>query len=122
MLVNGLARSIKINPTVDPIFGDNPKLLHDGSINGASYVKNSAGNSSYANLLILYCNRIDQTMTFDPAAGIAASKQASNNAKAKEALAVRTAETLSKETAANVDIEMLLILDLKHTTKHQRGS
>lgn len=132
VLVNGLARSIKINPAVDPIVGGNPKLLRDGGINGAGYVKNPAGNASYADLLISYGNRIDQTMTFDPAAGIAASsslstfstnsigwfegmrKQASTAAETKEALAVRTAEALSNETAVNVDIEMSLMLDLEH--------
>jgi flagellar hook-associated protein 1 FlgK len=132
VLVNGLARSIKINPAVDPNVGGNPKLLRDGGINGVAYVKNPAGNASYADLLISYGNRIDQTMAFDPAAGIAASsslstfstnsigwfegmrKQASAAAETKEALAVRTGEALSNETAVNVDVEMSLMLDLEH--------
>lgn len=133
VLVNGLARSIKINPAVDPQIGGNPKLLRDGGINGAAYVKNPASNASYADLLISYGNRIDQTMTFDPAAGIATSsslstfstnsigwfegmrKQADTAAQTKEALAIRTAEALSNDTAVNVDIEMSKMLELEQS-------
>ncbi|WP_406872477.1 flagellar hook-associated protein FlgK [Aminobacter sp. P9b] len=132
-LVNGLARSIRLNPAVDPAAGGNPKLLRDGGINGAGYIKNPAANASYADLLISYGDRIDQTMSFDPAAGISASsslstfatnsigwlegmrKQASSASETKEALAVRTAEALSNETSVNVDVEMSLLLELEQS-------
>ena len=128
----GLARSIKINPAVDPTVGGNPKLLRDGGINGTSYDKNPFDNASYADLLISYGNRIDEPMAFDPAAGITANsslssfttnsigwfeamrKQADSATQTKEALAVRTGEALSNETGVNVDIEMSLMLDLEH--------
>lgn len=132
VLVNGLARSITLNPAVDPAVGGDPKLLRDGGINGAAYIVNTAGNASYADLLIAYGDRIDQPMAFDPAAGISLNsnlstfttnaigwfegmrKQASEATETKEALAVRTAEALSNETAVNVDVEMSLLLDLEH--------
>lgn len=131
-LINGLARSIRLNPAADPLVGGDPTLLRDGGINGAAYDKNPANNASYADLLIAYGNRIDENMTFDPAAGITATsslstfttnsigwfegmrKQAAIATETKEALAVRTGEALSNETAVNVDVEMSLLLDLEH--------
>ncbi|WP_378948971.1 flagellar hook-associated protein FlgK [Mesorhizobium sp. ANAO-SY3R2] len=132
-LINGLARSIKINPAADPNVGGDVKLLRDGGINGAAYSSNPSGNASYSKLLIAYGDRIDQTMTFDPATGINTNsslstfttnavgwfegtrKQASEATETKQALAVRTADALSNETGVNVDIEMSLLLDLEHS-------
>ena len=110
-----------------------PALLRDGGANGAAYVQNSGGGSSYADLLIAYGDRLDQPMAFDTAAGITATssvsdyaanaigwfegvrQQASTTADAKEALSTRTAEALSNDTGVNVDQEMSLLLDLEHT-------
>ena len=132
-LVNGLARSIGINPKVDPHAGGDVKLLRDGGMNGTDYISNPDGNASYSKLLIAYGDRIDEPMTFHPAAGIdtssslstfttnaigwfeATRKQASEATETKQALAVRTAEALSHETGVNVDMEMSLLLDLEHS-------
>jgi flagellar hook-associated protein 1 FlgK len=132
-LVNGLAGSISVNAAMDPAAGGNPALLRDGGANGAAYVANTSGGSSYSSLLIAYGDKLDQPMSFDAAAGISASssvtaysanaigwfegvrKQASTAADAKEALATRTAEALSNDTGVNVDQEMSLLLDLEHT-------
>ena len=126
-LVNGLAGSISVNAAMTPA------LLRDGGANGAAYVQNSGGGSSYADQLIAYGDRLDQPMAFDSAAGITATssvadyaanaigwfegvrQQASTTADAKEALATRTAEALSNDTGVNVDQEMSLLLDLEHT-------
>ncbi len=132
-LVNGLAGSISVNAAMDPAAGGNPALLRDGGANGAAYVANTSGGSSYSSLLIAYGDKLDQPMSFNAAAGISASssvtaysanaigwfegvrKQASTAADAKEALATRTAEALSNDTGVNVDQEMSLLLDLEHT-------
>lgn len=132
-LVKGLAGTISINAAFDPSAGGSAALLRDGGANGAAYVSNTTGGSSYANLLIAYGNRLDQPMAFDTAAGITVTsgvsdyaanaigwfegvrQQASTNADAKEALATRTAEALSNDTGVNVDQEMSLLLDLEHT-------
>ncbi|BCG93065.1 flagellar hook-associated protein FlgK [Mesorhizobium sp. 131-2-1] len=126
-LVNGLAGSISVNAAMTPA------LLRDGGANGAAYVQNTGGGSSYADQLIAYGDRLDQPMAFDSAAGITATssvadyaanaigwfegvrQQASTTADAKEALATRTAEALSNDTGVNVDQEMSLLLDLEHT-------
>ncbi|TIN30012.1 MAG: flagellar hook-associated protein FlgK [Mesorhizobium sp.] len=131
-LVNGLAASISVNAAMDPSSGGNPTLLRDGGANGAAYVANTGG-ASYSTLLIAYGDRLDQPMTFDPAAGISATssvsdyaansigwfegvrQQASTASDAKEALSSRSAEALSNATGVNVDQEMSLLLDLEHT-------
>ncbi|MER9135864.1 flagellar hook-associated protein FlgK [Mesorhizobium sp. M0830] len=131
-LVNGLAASISVNAAMDPSSGGNPTLLRDGGANGAAYVANTGG-ASYSTLLIAYGDRLDQPMTFDPAAGVSAMssvsdyaansigwfegvrQQASTASDAKEALASRSAEALSNATGVNVDQEMSLLLDLEHT-------
>ncbi|MER8462984.1 flagellar hook-associated protein FlgK [Mesorhizobium sp. M1409] len=131
-LINGLAASISVNAAMDPSAGGNPTLLRDGGANGAAYVVNTGG-ASYSTLLIAYGDRLDQPMTFDPAAGVSATssvsdyaansigwfegvrQQASTASDAKEALASRSAEALSNATGVNVDQEMSLLLDLEHT-------
>lgn len=131
-LVNGLAASISVNAAMNPSTGGSPTLLRDGGANGAAYVANTGG-ASYSTLLIAYGDRLDQPMTFDPAAGISATssvsdyaassigwfegvrQQASTASDAKEALASRSAEALSNATGVNVDQEMSLLLDLEHT-------
>ncbi|TPM51985.1 flagellar hook-associated protein FlgK [Mesorhizobium sp. B2-2-4] len=131
-LVNGLAGTISVNAAMDPSVGGNPALLRDGGANGAAYVVNTGG-ASYSSLLVAYGDRLDQPMTFDPAAGISATssvadyaansigwlqsvrQQASTAADAKQALASRSAEALSNATGVNVDQEMSLLLDLEHT-------
>ena len=132
-LVNGLAGSIKVNAAMDPAAGGDPAKLRDGGANGAAYVVNTSGGASYADQLIAYGDRLDQPMTFSPAAGITSTssvtsysasaigwfegvrQQASTAADSKEALATRTAEALSNQTGVNVDTEMSLMLDLEHT-------
>ena len=132
-LVNGLAASISVNAAMDPSTGGNPTLLRDGGANGAAYVANTGGGASYSSLLVAYGDRLDQPLTFDPAAGISATssvsdyaansigwfegvrQQASTASDAKEALASRSAEALSNATGVNVDQEMSLLLDLEHT-------
>ncbi|TPI54570.1 MULTISPECIES: flagellar hook-associated protein FlgK [unclassified Mesorhizobium] len=131
-LVNGLAGTISVNAAMDPSVGGNPALLRDGGANGAAYIVNTGG-ASYSSLLVAYGDRLDQPMTFDPAAGISATssvadyaansigwlqgvrQQASTAADAKQALASRSAEALSNATGVNVDQEMSLLLDLEHT-------
>jgi flagellar hook-associated protein 1 FlgK len=127
-LIDGLAGQISLNKA----FETNSELLRDGGANGAAYVHNPGG-SSYTGLLIEYGNRLDEPMTFDPAArngekasiaGYSANsvgwfqglrQEASRATDAKEALAVRTAEALSNETGVNVDSEMSMLLDLEHS-------
>jgi flagellar hook-associated protein 1 FlgK len=128
-LVNGLAGSIKVNAAMDPAAGGDPAKLRDG----ATYVANTSGGASYADLLISYGNRLDEPMAFSAAAGITSTssvttysanaigwfqgvrQQAAAASDSKEALATRTAEALSNETGVNVDTEMSLLLDLEHT-------
>jgi flagellar hook-associated protein 1 FlgK len=128
-LVNGLAGQISLNAA----FVSNPEYLRDGGANGAGYVHNTEGGTSYTDLLIKYGDRMDEPMAFDAATGIGGSvslatysansigwfqgvrKDASTAAESKEALAVRTAEALSNDTGVNVDMEMSLLLELENS-------
>jgi flagellar hook-associated protein 1 len=132
-LVSGLAGTISVNPAFDSDVGGDPTLLRDGGANGAGYVHNTSGGSSYSNLLISYSTELEKPIAFDPAAAIGSMqsvtdfsasaiswfegtrKDAKTAADAKEALAVRTGEALSNATGVNVDTEMSLLLDLEHT-------
>ncbi|QPC91090.1 flagellar hook-associated protein FlgK [Mesorhizobium sp. INR15] len=132
-LINGLASTISVNAAMDPSAGGSPTVLRDGGANGAAYVANTSGGASYSTLLVAYGDKLDQPMSFDPAAGISVTssvsdyaansigwfqgvrQQASTAADAKEALAQRTADALSNATGVNVDQEMSLMLDLEHT-------
>jgi len=133
IVVGGLAGQISLNPAFDSDVGGDPTLLRDGGANGAGYVHNPTGGSSYADLLISLAEKLDDPMAFDAAAEIGTTqsvsdfatsaiswfegtrKDASEAAEAKEALAMRTAEALSNETGVNIDTEMSLLLDLEHT-------
>ncbi len=132
-IVDGLAGTISLNAAFDSSAGGNPNRLRDGGANGAGYVHNTGGGSSYADLLISYSKELDKPMAFDAAAAIGTTqsvsafstsaiswfegvrKDASSAAEGKEALATRTAEALSNATGVNVDMEMSLLLDLEHT-------
>jgi flagellar hook-associated protein 1 FlgK len=132
-LENGLARVISINAAYDSTVGGNPHLLRDGGANGAAYVHNASGGTSYADLLLSYDTSIGTPIAFDPAAGIAGTislsdystesvswfsalrQDSSRAADNKSALMMRTAEALSNVTGVNIDEEMSLLLDLEHS-------
>jgi flagellar hook-associated protein 1 FlgK len=131
--IGGLAGQISLNPAYDSDAGGNSVLLRDGGANGAAYVHNTTGGSSYSDLLISLSQLLDQPIAFDAAADIGTAqsvsdfsssaiswfegtrKDASAAVQAKEALAARTAEALSNSTGVNVDTEMSLLLELEHT-------
>jgi flagellar hook-associated protein 1 FlgK len=132
-LVPGLAGLIKVNPAMDSTVGGNASVLRDGGAGGAGYIANSSGAASYSDLLIRYSQNLDKPIAFDPAAGAgsnasvltystnaissfeAGRKAASDAATDKNALATRTAESLSNATGVNIDEEMSMLLDLEHS-------
>jgi flagellar hook-associated protein 1 FlgK len=132
-LIDGLARDISINAAFDTQQGGDPAMLRDGGANGADYVHNTSGGTSYADLLLGYAARLDEPIVFDPAAGITGTisvstystesiswfsdirQDASQAADSKNALMTRIQEALSNETGVNIDEEMTLLLDLEHT-------
>lgn len=133
ILITGLAAGISLNTAFDNTQGGNPALLRDGGANGAAYVVNATGGTSYTTQLLAYSDRMDTKIAFDPAAGIdgnfaitdystesiswyqAIRSDASSGNTTKSALLTRNSEALSNETGVNVDEEMSLLLDLEHT-------
>ncbi|WEX08324.1 flagellar hook-associated protein FlgK [Chelativorans sp. AA-79] len=131
-LVDGLAGAIRVNPAMDSTVGGNPELLRDGGANGGAYVHNADDAASYSGLLNSYVERLEEPVSFDPAASLGTSRSlmafsseaigwleslrqdAARGAEAKEALAMHTAASLSNETGVNMDEEMALLLELEH--------
>jgi flagellar hook-associated protein 1 len=129
----GLAGTISLNAAFDPEAGGNASLLRDGGANGAAYLHNTDAVASFSDLLNSYYKKLDEPMPFDPAAGITVTqsvaqysanaigwfegvrKAASDSADAKDALATRTAETLSNATGVNIDSELSLLIELENT-------
>jgi flagellar hook-associated protein 1 FlgK len=129
----GLAGTIALNPLFDSDAGGNPSRLRDGGANGAAYVHNTSGDASFSDLLNSYYDKLEAPIPFDPDAGITTTQSvaaysasavgwfegvrqaASDAADTKEALATRTAETLSNATGVNVDTELSLLIDLENT-------
>ena len=132
-LESGLAGVISVNAAMDSNRGGDPRLLRDGGANGAAYVGNSTGGAAYTDLLLTYSGRLEEPMTFDPAAGFDATmsvsdysteaiswfegirQDASRSADGKNALMARTSQALSNSTGVNIDDEMALLLDLEHS-------
>ncbi|MCV0393765.1 MAG: flagellar hook-associated protein FlgK [Rhizobiaceae bacterium] len=129
----GLAGSISINPAMDSSVGGNPHLLRDGGANGAGYVVNATGGSSFSDLLIAYGDRLNEPLAFDAAAGAGTGvsvatyasntigwleslrKDAASGSESKAALLSRTTEALSNATGVNIDEEMAMLLQLEHS-------
>jgi flagellar hook-associated protein 1 FlgK len=130
----GLAGSIKVSASVDPLQGGNPVLLRDGGIAGnPAYVYNATGAAGYSDRLNQLLDALDLQRSFDPAAaagtvatlsGFASSsvswlqsarKAASEESDYKTTLRDRTAEALSSATGINLDEEMTLLLELERS-------
>jgi flagellar hook-associated protein 1 len=129
----GLAAAIEVSAAVDPSQGGNAALLRDGGINGADYVYNTTGASSYTGRLQQLAGAIGSTQSFDASAGLGTSasltdyanasvswlqgenSQASNASDYQNALATQATSALSNATGVNLDAEMTTMLSLENT-------
>ncbi|KPF42039.1 flagellar hook-associated protein FlgK [Rhizobium sp. AAP43] len=131
----GLAALIKVNDAVRSDAGGDPTLIRDGGINGAAYVKNTAGSSGYTELINAYVDQLSADRAFSADADLKTTSSllsfASNsigwleelrsNATAAEenkaALYERTFQTYSSKTAVSLDEELSLLLDVEQSYK-----
>jgi flagellar hook-associated protein 1 FlgK len=129
----GLAAAIEVNPAVVPSQGGNAALLRDGGINGADYVYNTTGASSYTTRLQQMVSATGSTQSFDASAGLGTSasltdyanasvswlqarnQQASNASDYQNALVSQATSALSNATGVNLDSEMTNMLNLENT-------
>ncbi len=133
-VIAGLAGTISINASVDPLQGGDPMLLRDGGIAGdPAYVYNSTGAAGFPDRLQELIDRFQVTRAFDGASGIdttatlagfssssvgwlqEARRAASDEAEYRTTLLDRSAEALSKETGVNLDEEMTRLLELERS-------
>lgn len=133
LAVQGLAAAISVNTAYDSAAGGDPARLRDGGANGAAYLANTAGASSYGDLLIALTARIDEPMAFDLSAGAGSPsslasfssnaiswlegqrQDASSAEQTRNALFARTQAALSNATGVNIDDEMARLLELEHS-------
>jgi flagellar hook-associated protein 1 FlgK len=133
-LMVGLAGSISVAASVDPLQGGDLALLRDGGISGdPSYVYNTGGGTGYVDRLDQFVSAMSQQRSFDPSVGLAptatlagyssssvawlqeARKTSNDNAQYAQTLLERSTEALSKETGINIDEEMTTLLELERS-------
>jgi flagellar hook-associated protein 1 FlgK len=134
VVLDGLAGSISVSASVDPVQGGDPELLRDGGISGnPAYIYNLSGAAGYSDRLLQLVDRLQQPRSFDPAAsadpsatvsGFASSsiawlqearRSASADAEYKHTLLERSSEALSKADGVNLDAEMTTMLELERS-------
>lgn len=131
--IPGLASEIRVNTAYDPTQGGDASLLRDGGFNGAAYVENPTGGSSFADRLITLAQGLDGEQSFDPSAQLGTStsllnfagqasgwldgqrSDASHALTSKEALRDRLQEKISNQTGVNIDEEMAVLLQLERS-------
>jgi flagellar hook-associated protein 1 FlgK len=127
----GIALSLSVNPLIDPSKGGNASLLRDGGLNGASYVYNTNSSSAYSKRIESIIDNLNQSRSYDSAAGVANTgsisdfagasagwlqaqrKSASETSNYNNILQQRAMDTLSKETGVNIDEEMTNMLQFE---------
>jgi flagellar hook-associated protein 1 FlgK len=133
-VIAGLAGTISLNASVDPLQGGDPTLLRDGGIAGnPAYVYNSTGAAGFPDRLQELLDRFQVSRAFDGASGIdttatlagfssssvgwlqEARRAARDEAEYRTTLLDRSAEALSKETGVNLDEEMTRLLELERS-------
>jgi flagellar hook-associated protein 1 FlgK len=134
VLAVGIAGTIRVNPSVDPLQGGDLALLRDGGMSGdPAYVYNTTGGSAYVDRLDQYITELAAQRSFDPAVGLISSatldgfasssvawlqetrKSANDKADYADTLLQRSSEALSKETGVNIDQEMTSLLELERS-------
>jgi len=130
----GLAGTIRVAASVDPVSGGNPDLLRDGAISGnPAYAYNAAGNAGYSTRLQQLIGNMDAPQPFDASAqgkpdgsviDFASSsaswietgrKAANDNAQYQSTLLDRSNSALSNVNGVNMDDEMSLMLQVERT-------
>ncbi|MGL4396523.1 MAG: flagellar hook-associated protein FlgK, partial [Hyphomicrobium sp.] len=134
VVMNGLAASISVSSSVDPVVGGDPTLLRDGSIGdpgNPAYVYNTTGAAGFSDRIQALIDGLTTARSFDSASGLASSldlaglgsassgwledarQKASYDAEYRITLTERTQDALSRSTGVNLDEEMTTLLDVE---------
>lgn len=135
VVVAGISATFKVNPAVVTKQGGNPMQLRDGGINGAAYVRNTTGGSSYADLLEEYAGNLGKERTFattsllDPSSSLftfasdsvgwleGLRSSATSAYENKTAMLTRATEAYTNVTGVSLDEELSLLLDVEQSYK-----
>ena len=134
VVMGGMARSLRINPNVDPLRGGDLSLLRDGGISAPGdprYSYNSSGAAGYNDRLRELANNLAAPRTFDTSAGIGTNKsllqlaadsagwleseRSSNdqNLKQQQVLSERAAGAWHSAVGVNLDEELTTLMSLE---------
>lgn len=132
----GLAGQIRVAATVDPSQGGDVTLLRDGGISdpgNPSVTANTSGAAGFPGRLNDLIDKLRATQSFDPAAGLGASRtlagyaadsagwleglrsDAGGASQYQTTLLQHTSQALSNATGVNLDDEMSIMLGLEKT-------
>lgn len=135
-VTDGLALSIKVNPSVDPNQGGSLSRLRDGGIGDPSepdYVYNPSGAAGYSQRLRDLAGGLSAAQAFDPATGLSAStsllslasdsagwlegrrSSASNRLADNEVLVERATNAWQGQVGINLDEEMTSLMALERS-------
>ncbi len=133
LAITGLAGSIRVHASVDPMQGGDANLLRNGGIAGAAYIYNTENASGFSDRLHELVGKMTSQRSFDPDSqlnttatiyGFSASsvgwlqelrKTASSEAEYRTTMFERSAESLSKATGVSLEEEMTLMLELERS-------
>lgn len=134
VLIDGLAMSIRVNPSADPAQGGSLAAIRDGGLGGdPAYVYNTGGTTGYSERLRDLASLLSEAQAFDPAAGLASSTSvlglASTSAgwlegrrsdyttklEASEVLSERATLAWQGQIGINLDEEMTSLMSLERS-------
>ena len=134
VVVEGMARSLKVNPNVDPSLGGNLGLLRDGGISAPGdprYSYNSSGAAGFSDRLRELALNLAAPRAFDTSVGIGSNKsvfqlaadsagwleseRSSNdqNLKQQQVLSERAAGAWHSAVGVNLDDELTTLMSLE---------
>lgn len=134
-VVPNLAALISVNAAVDPAQGGVSSRLRDGSINGATYNRNTGNNASFSTVLNKYVTGLNTAMTFDattqlhPSASLVAFTNGSigwleeirssalSGKENKAAAKTQSVNAYSNSTGVNLDQQTALMMDLDNAQR-----
>lgn len=137
VLADGIAASIRINPSVDPAQGGDIARLRDGGIadpGDPAYVYNLTGGAGFGDRLLDLVDRLSAAQTFDAGAGLGSGstgliafagesagwleqQRASTQSRFEDAqvLAERSLATWQNRVGINIDDEMTTLIALERS-------
>ncbi|MBZ8131798.1 flagellar hook-associated protein FlgK [Afifella sp. IM 167] len=129
----GIALTLKVNPSADPVAGGNLDTLRDGGMSGAAYVYNTSGAAAFGDRLDALSDALSADRSFDGASRLQATQNlldfstssagwlegqrssVSADLDYQKTLVSHASDALSNATGVNLDDEYALQLQLERS-------